>query len=67
MAYGLIPALRIKSELFQKQLSKPTYKTISLYTNFVNLCNKLKRQMNIKYFENLELGKHNMKMKWKKP
>ena len=66
MTAGLIASLRTKSKLFQKKLSKPMDKNISLYKNFVSLYNKVKRKMKIKYFENLiELGKHNMKMTWK--
>ena len=65
MSAGLIESMRHKGKLFIKKLKQPTETNISKYKSYVNLYNKTKRAMKMRYFsEILDNNKHNMKKTW---
>ena len=66
MTTGLLKSMRTKSNLFQKKLKIPSENNIRKYKIYVNMYNKLKREMKTTYFKNmLEANKHDMKNIWK--
>jgi len=62
---GLLTSSRHKAKLFQKKLNKPTEENITSYKNYLNLYNKIKRELKRNYFCHLiNLNKNNMKKTW---
>jgi hypothetical protein len=59
---GLLTSSKHKAKLFQKKLNKPTEENITSYKNYLNLYNKIKRELKRNYFCHLiNLNKNNMK------
>ena len=65
MSAGLLESMRHKGKLFIKKLKQQTEMNISKYKSYLNLYNKTKRAMKMRYFsEILDKNKHDMKKTW---
>ena len=65
MSAGLLESMQHKGKLFIKKLKQPTEMNISKYKSYLNLYNKTKHAMKMRYFsEILDKNKHDMKKTW---
>ena len=65
MSDGLLVSPRNKTRLLKKKLKDPSVSNILEYKTYLNIYNKLKRNMKINYFKRqLEANKHNIKNTW---
>lgn len=65
MTKGLLTSMRKKSKMYHKKVKKPTKENTEKYKSYVNLYNKLKRQMKINYYnKEISDNKNNIKKTW---
>jgi len=65
MTFSLLKSSLTKSKLPGKKLKYPTANNIANYKKYLNIYNKIKRQMKTTYYHNLlEINTNNMKKTW---